>query len=102
MKFEFVEFYHAPEDVKQRNKHSLGTLHIYAIDCELDLRGIRINKAGRSIIFILPYTSTTDEEGQKVKYPFFRFTNEKIHKELMEFLHKEVKPKILEILRESK
>lgn len=99
MKFEFVEFYPTPDDIKQKNDNALGTVHIYAIDCELDIRGIRLTRRNKSIFFVLPHTITTDEEGQKVKYPFLQFTNEKTHKELMDFLHQEVKPKVEAILR---
>ncbi len=98
MKFEFVEFYPISKHQKLKNRKAIGTVHIYAIEPEMDIRGIRISKAGKSIFFVLPHTTTLDEEGNTVKYPFIRFTNPKSHKELMDFLHEEVKPKIVKIL----
>lgn len=99
MKFEFVEFYPISKEFKAKNRKAIGTVHIYAIEPEMDIRGIRVAKNGKALFFLLPHTTTTDEEGNEVKYPFLRFTNQKTHQEMMDFLHSEVKPKIIERLR---
>lgn len=99
MKFELVEFY--PEKKALRGKRvCLGTVHIYAIDCELDLRGIAVSKHGKGMFFNFPHYSAIDSEsGEKVRYPIVRWTNQKTHEEMMNFLHKEVKPEILKRLQ---
>lgn len=99
MKFEFVEFYPVNKKFQGKNKKAVGTVHIYAIEAEMDIRGIRVSKNGKAIFFLLPHTTTLDEAGNEVKYPFLRFTNPKIHQEMMDFLHSEVKPKIYEKLK---
>lgn len=99
MKFEFVEFYPTNKEFQKKNKKAVGTVHIYAIEPEMDIRGIRVSKNGKAIFFVLPHAISTDEEGNEVRYPFLRFTNHKTHQEMMDFLHKEVKPKIVDILR---
>lgn len=100
MKFEMVEFYRT--DLK-KNKNILGTVHIYAIDCELDIRGIRVWRQGKGMWFNFPHLRALDNEtGKEVMYPLIRWTNEATHKEMMDFLHNEVKPKIREILKNGK
>jgi len=96
-----VEFY--PQKNK-KNKHMVGTIHIYCIDCELDIRGISINKHGKkNIYFNMPhYTAIDEETGENVKYPHIRWTNEKTHNEMLDFLYKQVKPIILKRLEEAK
>ena len=93
MKFELVEFYPAPEPKKKKN--FLGTVHIYAIDCELDIRGILVTMHGRGMFFNLPHFRAIDSEtGEEVRYPLIRWTKEATHKEMMDFLHKNVKNEI--------
>lgn len=96
MKFELVEFYEATEETKARiGKKCLGTVHIYAIDCELDIRGILVTKHGKTIFFHIPHLNDVDRDtGEKVRYPIIRFTNQQTHKEMMDFLKKEVKNEI--------
>lgn len=92
MKFELVEFYPATEPKK---KNFLGTVHIYAIDCELDIRGILVTKHGRGMFFNFPHFRAKDEETKGwVRYPLIRWTNDATHKEMMDFLHEQVKPEI--------
>lgn len=98
MKFELVDFY--PITDKNRGKakkNLLGTIHIYVIDFQIDIRGIRVVKNGKCIHFLMPHSFGIDHEtGETVKYPIVRFTNQKDHDEMMNFLHNEVKPKITE------
>lgn len=100
MKFEFVEFYPVNEKTRGRmKKGSLGTLHIYAIDCELDIRGISVVKQGKGIYFHFPHFFGFDTEtGEETRYPLFRWTNQTTHQEMMDFLKNEIKPMILERL----
>jgi hypothetical protein len=100
MKIEFVEFYpYNPEISIKKNKNILGTVHIYLIEEEMDIRGILVSKAGKGIYFHLPHYTAIDEETRKpVRYPHIRFTNDSKHKSLMDFLHNEVKTIIRERL----
>ncbi len=96
MKFELVDFYPMKND---KFKQTVGTIHLYIIDCELDIRGILVNVRGKSMGFKFPYFKTQDlETGQIIKYPHINWTNEKTQKQMMEFLHQKVKPKIWKIL----
>lgn len=97
MKFELVEYY----PIKNKKfERTLGTVHIYAIDCELDIRGILVTKQGKGIYFNLPHFKAKDEEtGELVRYPHIRWTNQKTHEEMLDFLHREVKPLVLESLK---
>lgn len=93
MKFELVEFYPATEPKKKKN--FLGTVHIYVIDCELDIRGILVTKNGNGMFFNFPHFKAKDEETQEwVRYPLIRWANDSTHKEMMNFLHQQVKPEI--------
>lgn len=97
MKFELVEFY--PEQHK-KFKDTVGTVHIYAIDCQLDIRGILVTKRGKAMYFTLPHFKAKDQEtGEIVRYPHIRWTNQDTHKEMLDFLHREVKPLVLETLK---
>ncbi len=97
MKFELVDFY--PITDKNRGnlkKNALGTVHLYVIDLDLDIRGIRVNKQGKNIHFYLPHCVGFDNEtGEKIRYPVISWTNKENHKEMMDFLHQQVKPEIL-------
>lgn len=73
MKIEIVEFY--PEKKPVTNNY-LGTLHIYLIDFDIDVRGIGVLKHGKGYRFRLPCKTGFDEDsGEKVKYPVFVFPN---------------------------
>lgn len=99
MKFEFVEFYPIKNN---KNRRALGTVHIYAIDCGLDIRGILATKQGKGIYFNFPHYNAKDQEtGEDVRYPHIRWTNEKTNQEMWDFLRNEVRPIILENLRKN-
>lgn len=94
MKFEFVEFY--PADENNKVKNFLGTVHIYVIDCELDIRGIRVTRQGKGMFFNFPHFKAIDSETKvEVRYPLIRWTNGSTQKEMIDFLHVNVKPEIL-------
>jgi DNA-binding cell septation regulator SpoVG len=102
MKFELVEFYKWPFKQKnQKERYTLGTVHVYWIDQELDIRGILVKRAGKGMFFAIPHFNTLDEEGKPCRYPLIRFTNEEKQKEFLNFLHQVVKPKVKEILKSN-
>lgn len=59
MKFELVEFYPISD---KKHKKTVGTVHIYAIDCQLDIRGILVSTSGKAMFFHLPHYTTKDQE----------------------------------------
>lgn len=95
MQFELVEFYPITEKSQAKDKNLLGTIHLYVIDYQFDLRGIRVIKRGKNILFFTPHVFGLDHEtGEKIRYPVFSFTNKKDHEDMMDFLKKEVKSEI--------
>lgn len=100
MKFELVDFYPITDKNRGRSKKNiLGSVHVYIIDCNVDIRGIKVAKKGNRILFLMPHMFSLDlETGQEVRYPIFSFTNPKDHESMMNFLHSEVKTHILERL----
>jgi len=95
MKIEFIEFYpqRKVKKIKDKEKISLGTVHIYLIEEEMDIRGISVVKSGKGLFFRFPHFPGKDEDtNEKVMYPHVRFTNDNKQKEMLDFLHKEVKP----------
>lgn len=100
MKFELVDFYPIKNN---KNKKILGTVHIYAIDCELDIRGILVFLHCKKIFFKFPYFKAYDQEtNEEIKYPHIIWTNNSTQKEMMDFLKNEVSPKIFQIIKDQK
>jgi len=87
MKFEIVEFYPINDEIK--NKEIIGTIHVYFIDIQMDMRGIYVRKLKNKIMFTLPGLKVLDAEGKKVFFPFIEFTDINIKKSLIGFLQKE-------------
>lgn len=87
MNIEIVGFYEdSRDDAKQ---HLIGTLHVYLIDEEIDLRGIYVTKKKESWWFGMPQRKGKDEEtGKAVWYPTFTFTDIEKQKSLMVAIRK--------------
>lgn len=101
MKFEFQDFYPITEKNRVPNMRVefIGTVHIYCIDCKLDIRGIKVTKKGSRVYFNLPHVYGNDHEtGERVSYPVIRWVDEQTQAEMLDFLHAVVKPQILERL----
>jgi len=99
MKFELVDFYPISKKTRTKSKTIVGTVHLYLIDLNIDLRGIRVNRTKNSIHFLMPHSVAYDDEAKKeVYYPIFSFTKPEQYKEMLDFLHNEVKPIIKERL----
>jgi len=94
MKFELIGFYGASEEQKKKRKNLLGTIHVYCIDADLDIRGIQVFKTSNSMFFAMPHFRAIDEDGNKVTYPHLRFTDKINQKKFMCFLHEVCKKKI--------
>jgi len=93
MRYEFVEFYPMSEEERKKYRTKcVGTIHIYLIDYEMDVRGIRVIPLRKGFFFEIPHYRFKDEDGKKGKYPLLRFVNEEKHKAFMNFLQKEVTP----------
>ena len=98
MKFELVEFYPVTEkNFSKQDRNLVGTVHLYCVDCGLDIRGIRVTNNGNTIFFNLPHVYAYDNQtGEKIRYPVVRFTNDGVQKEIFEFLKKNCKQQALE------
>jgi len=102
MKIEVQEFY--PLNNEENKTNSLGTLqvYIYGVEKPYDIRGIKIRKMKNGKYFFdLPNKVVFDEDGKKVKYPFFSYSDPKDQRKLIglickygtEFLNKKFKEK---------
>lgn len=73
---EVVEFY--PFDPITNPKKFKGTLHVYLIDLEMDIRGIVVVKQGKGIFIDLPRKMYIDEDTDERKtYPIVSFSDSK-------------------------
>jgi len=70
MQIEIVGFY--PNAKKSKGK-GIGTLHVYLVDLDLDLRGVGVIKNGNTYHFIAPQRFTKD--GTDGRYPIFNFAS---------------------------
>jgi len=73
MEIEVVEFYVSNRDDKKQTLN--GTLHVYLVDLQIDVRGIKVLREKNSWRFNLPNARAVDEEGKIVWYPLFSFTD---------------------------
>ena len=83
MKIEIVEFY----PIFKKNNDIKGTMHIYIIDYELDIRGIFVTKQKKHWWFEMPYRSQYEKETKKeVRFPVICFTNQEKNDEFFKLL----------------
>ncbi len=75
MQIEVVGFY--PNSKKSKGG-CIGTLHIYLVDLDMDVRGVCVVKNGSKYYFFLPQRLSTD--GTNIRYPVMNFTNVEKHK----------------------
>lgn len=85
MDIEIVEFYPTQKDSKQRIIK--GTMHIYLIPYEIDIRGILCSCNGKSWWFQMPFSSQWDNVEKKImRFPIFSFSNKEKYEEIITFL----------------
>jgi hypothetical protein len=75
MDIEVVEFYPLKT---QEGGGFTGSLHVYIIELEVDIRGILVRydpSKQRPFSFLLPCQFAKDEEGKSVRFPIFQFAN---------------------------
>ena len=76
MKIEIVEFY--PIFIDDEKKRMTGSLHIYLIDLDIDIRGIYVIRNKSRILLHMPYKNVLDHETKQfVRFPIFSFTDNK-------------------------
>ena len=74
MNIEIVGFY--PLVFDKKKPFLEGTLHIYIIDLDIDIRGIYVINQKKRWIFRMPHKRTIDSDTKEsVGYPIFSFTN---------------------------
>jgi hypothetical protein len=89
--FEFVDYY----PVKNQGKNcTLGTCHVYWIDQQMDIRGIKVRKEGHVIRYYLPQLIGYDDDGNPVRYPVISFTDPTKLRTLYRFCQEHVTPLI--------
>lgn len=82
MDVEIVEFYPIKDTLKE-NGYLSGTLHVYVIDLDLDVRGFYIKKSDRGWVVRMPQFVGKDINGESYKYPSIDFTNREKQKSLI-------------------
>lgn len=98
MQVEVVEFY---PDMTMREPY-IGTLHVYLPEYDIDLRGIRIIERGKvGFVYHMPEMFTKDNEGKKVRYPIWHFTNKEKQAEFIRILQKEGNPYISKAIQKN-
>lgn len=81
LKMEVVAFYEYERD--DSKKFLSGSCHVYLIDLNIDLRGLRVVKNKDRWRIKIPYYITHDKETkQKVMYPIFTFADKNQHQTL--------------------
>ena len=89
MNIEVVEFY---ETLREDHKQILkGTLHVYLIDCQIDLRGIHVSKQKGFWFFRIPHQWTLNEVGEKLFYPVMSFIDKESNLMLMNLIREKGK-----------
>jgi hypothetical protein len=83
MKIEVVEFY----PMQKPEKDWIGTMHIYIIDLDLDIRGIHVLQKKDRYIFRMPSKFSMENE-KKQWFPVISFTNPKKNTLLFQELRK--------------
>jgi hypothetical protein len=85
MLIEIVEFY--PDKVNLDTEYFNGTLHVYLVDYEIDLRGVYVYRKNEKWMFRLPTKISKDEE-EITRYPIFNFTDPNKNRELITEIRK--------------
>ena len=88
MKIEVVEFYpfYRMDDLER----IAGTLHVYLIDLEMDIRGILFKKHKDRWFFHMPHSKAIDPETNKCeKFPIITFTDNEKNRALMKSIREE-------------
>lgn len=92
MKLEIVEFYKFAPNPERKDSDKctmLGTLHVFLIDYNIDIRGIHVYKRKKGIFFMIPSQVSYDiEEKKNVKYPIINFIKAEEKKEFFDLLFK--------------
>jgi hypothetical protein len=106
MKFEIVDFYpymRSPKWKKTGGRKPIGTVHVYWIDQEIDLRGIGAHISQKEgIYYTLPFlTNYNPLETRISMYPAFSFTCKFKERELEDFLKSEATPLVEKYLKEN-
>lgn len=97
-RFEIVEFY---PGAAENYKKFIGTLHIYLVDLQMDIRGIRVYFSNKGWFFSLPTGKSYNEEEKRfVVYPLISFVDQEMAQGLKEFIWNEGKAYVMKKLTE--
>lgn len=83
MNIEIVAFYqHEKDDAKQT---LFGTLHVYLVDYDIDLRGVFVSRRKDAWFFSLPSRPGFDQAtGKAIRYPCITFKSREKQNELID------------------
>ena len=85
MKIEVVAFY--PYRIKTKNSLMIGTMHIFLPSLAIEVRGIRVFRKGKRVLFFMNKGIYDDPEtGKRKQYPIFSFKCLDKNKSFMETL----------------
>jgi hypothetical protein len=97
MMIEIVNFY---PNFRNDNKQLLqGTLHVYLVDLEIDLRGIFVSKKKDFWYFSLPMKIALESDKNTVKYPVISFRNLNKTNQLLQIIKEKGKPFVDDFLK---
>ncbi len=86
MNIEIVEFY----PYAKKGRKIAGTLHVYLIDENIDLRGIHVEKKKDTWWFQIPYrTQYAHDTKKEERFPVFLFNDIEKNKDLMHTMRTE-------------
>jgi hypothetical protein len=102
MNIEIVDFFPFPKQII-KNK-TCGTMHVYLIDLEIDIRGMYIEFSKNGSLYMrMPGGFGIDHEtGQKVRYPIFSFTSQQKGEALMQSIRTKAKEYVQKNLIKAK
>ncbi len=93
MEIEIQDFY--PSKPRNNKVELTGTLSLYVVDYDLDIRGIVVDRVKGRYYFRLPSNGAFDEDGKplidngrRVRYPIVTFTSRQKQDELMAEIRK--------------
>ncbi len=86
-KIEIIEYY--PLIKKNKKQNFIGTMHIYLVDEEMDVRGVYVfKKEDNKYKFVMPHKYSKDlESGKNEWYPIINFTSQRKNKDLSKALY---------------
>ncbi len=95
MNIEIVDFYVMERDDSKKKLN--GSMHVYIVDLDIDLRGLFVTRKNKQIFIYLPTKSGIDTETKEIVYfPIFSFGDMKKTQQLVKDILEVGRPYIWE------